>query len=513
MNFLENFLLNQQNKPQNTNNYGITPMQTPEQFAQNQQLNQQRQNLANDLQQPGFIRGLENFLIHPKNALLGAQSQTQELPISYQQPLVGIDMTQQDYDNAQKQGLLPEQNGMVSMGAAENPRKGGLLRDFSNGLNDNLHNSFNINNLENDNNKGFANRIGEATGTGLRFLNSPAGRGLLTAGIVGSTGGNGLQALTYGTTAGVTNQKLKTQDQLYRKALQDEGIDTSDINGYIDGDTYQKYSLSNYRNGMLRLGNKKLSSTDYNNAVKEFGRQHTTGEISDEQYKLYIDALNKRFVDNGIERAIDTGKVGQSNQTYNTRVNTPKRLQIQQQNANTYAKGVNGNLGLGSSRLGLQQEEFEWKKDHPDNSKTIEQLGNLQNLNQDLQDFKGMFDTVPNPKAGIGYQAEVAKNRVRRGVMSLSPNEQAFETSRNNLKFRIITALDDAGKRVTNVEMNQIDKALPSLDMTYAQKQSAYKQLNRLIANKYGIKMGDFQSVPQASGQTFKSGKYQVTVH
>ena len=138
---------------------------------------------------------------------------------------------------------------------SDNPRIGGLINDISGGYRENRNNAFNLknwgdNDLGNDREKGFAYRLGEGLGStarGLkrvggavgRFADSPFGRAAIMAGIVGATGGSGLQALAYGGTAGLGNQVNRMNDKLYRQDLEAQGIDTSNIKGYITKDTYQ----------------------------------------------------------------------------------------------------------------------------------------------------------------------------------------------------------------------------------------------------------------------------------
>lgn len=507
MNLLEQFLINQQQNEKPKFNNILPP----------QQVEQQNQ-LAMKLQQSGSpIRAVENFLIHPKNALFGMKSPQAEVPISYQAPLIGLDMTQQDYANAEKQGLLPHQlDNPITAGLTETPRIGGLLNDFANGFNENANSRFNINNLDSEK-KPISTHIGEGFGTFKRFATSPYGAGLLAGGIGAAMGGGGT-ALAAGLKAGVGNQQIKTQDAMYRKALEDNGIDTSNISGYIDGDMYKNYTLGNYRYGQLALGKDKLTHSDYNNAIKGLDKQLSEGTLTPEEYTRLKDVVNNKFEEDGIKSAIEAGKVRTSNQTKNTEMR--KELLPYQKNAlMTMPQVAIGNMGINAGRLGLAQNEFDYKINHPDAAKQQEKLTNLENLHQDLQDFGAMFDTVPNPKAGYSYQGQVAANKLRRNLTSLSPNEQAFETSRQNLKFRILTSLDDSGKRINQTEMQSLEKAIPSLDMTLAQKQSAYKQLDRLLKTKYGLTLNSINNganIPQQNNpqqQTFKSGKYTVTVH
>ncbi|MBQ2396014.1 MAG: hypothetical protein II304_03070 [Bacteroidales bacterium] len=145
----------------------------------------------------------------------------------------------------------------IDMGVSQNPRSGGFLQGFQ----ENRTTPFAVENLE-PNNKGWNFKLGEAAGTtargvgklgggvgtGLkavgRGLDSPLGRAALVGGIVGLTGGNPLQMLTYGATTGMMNQANRMKDQMYRRELAKYGFDTSGIGGYIGDDTFNKYLQS-----------------------------------------------------------------------------------------------------------------------------------------------------------------------------------------------------------------------------------------------------------------------------
>ena len=97
------------------------------------------------------------------------------------------------------------------------PRRGGVLRDIAEGYRENRNTPFSIDNL--GGRKTFANRFGEAVGTVSRFADSPLGRGLIMAGIVGATGGGALPALGFGTVATARNQQNRMKDELYRNNI------------------------------------------------------------------------------------------------------------------------------------------------------------------------------------------------------------------------------------------------------------------------------------------------------
>lgn len=133
---------------------------------------------------------------------------------------------------------ISEQNIVIS----ENPRVGGLFNDLKNGYNENKNTAFDISNWDKTKkadglDKGLAYRIGEGVGTLARGINrstgafgrglkrvgelsdTPLGRAVIMGGLVGATGGNGLEMLAYGSTAGLTNQQNRLKDRLYRDEL------------------------------------------------------------------------------------------------------------------------------------------------------------------------------------------------------------------------------------------------------------------------------------------------------
>lgn len=154
---------------------------------------------------------------------------------------------------------------------SDGPRVGGLLNDLKNGYNENRNTAFDVKNWDDTTQsngiaKGNAYRIGEGLGTIARGLNrgggvlgqglkkvgqfadTPLGRMAIMGGIVGATGGSGLEALAYGGTAGVLNQANRLKDRLYRDELNKLGIDTSNLKGYINDNTFKNISTQGINN-------------------------------------------------------------------------------------------------------------------------------------------------------------------------------------------------------------------------------------------------------------------------
>ena len=139
----------------------------------------------------------------------------------------------------------------------------GLLNDIRSGARENFATGFAAPNWEqtvtpDGRKKGLGYRFGEGLGSFARFAESPLGRGLLMAGIVGASGGSGLEALGYGTGAGLLNQQSRMKDKMYRNELEKMGFDTTGITGYVGDDTFNKIYQSKqlqdnleYRNALL----------------------------------------------------------------------------------------------------------------------------------------------------------------------------------------------------------------------------------------------------------------------
>ena len=162
--------------------------------------------------------------------------------------------------------------------------KPGLLNDIGAGYRENRTtpislDNFGQNTLEDGRNKGFAYKFGEGLGSFARFADSPLGRGLLMAGIVGGAGGSGLQALAYGGGAGLLNQQSRMKDQLYRNALEQQGVDTSNIRGFVGDDAFKNYSLSNYRNRNLDVKMHLGTLSDNTKRAQLINTMLNTGEL------------------------------------------------------------------------------------------------------------------------------------------------------------------------------------------------------------------------------------------
>ena len=191
----------------------------------------------------------------------------------------------------------------------------GLLDDIRAGARENFATGFAAPNWEqtktpDGRNKGLGYRFGEGVGSLAKFAESPLGRGLIMAGIVGASGGSGLEALGYGTGAGLLNQQSRLKDTMYRNELGKMGFDTTGIRGYISDDTFNKIFQSKqlqdnaeYRNALLkgqRLENEALL------AQKKAELEHKKASEAADR------ALKSRELDIKEMQASNEGKEGQN---------------------------------------------------------------------------------------------------------------------------------------------------------------------------------------------------------
>jgi hypothetical protein len=193
-------------------------------------------------------------------------------PLTIKERLLGRTLSK-DIEDTSK--FNPETGeGELTTGRTSNTRPG-LLQDIASGYNENRSTpisleNFGQNTLADGRNKGFAYRLGEGLGSLARIGESPLGRGLITAGLVGATGGSGLEALAYGGQAGVLNQQNRSADQMYRNQLKDNyGYSEDDLNkvhGYINKDTFN--NLTKSQNSAMNIAIKQ-QTTDSMNRLRE----------------------------------------------------------------------------------------------------------------------------------------------------------------------------------------------------------------------------------------------------
>lgn len=283
---------------------------------------------------------LRELLAGIPQKLLGTPQQDEALPTQ----VIEYSPKTQEYMNAEN---MPTQ---LSLGTKTTPATNGFLQDFMAGAKENYNNAFKPENLQ-PQNKNWATRLGEGVGTALRFGDSSAGRGLMAGAAALALGMSPGQALGYGlgTTAG--RQKILATDTLYRNKLKEMGATEEDLNkikGYIDNDMFKNLSLADYRNSMVNYRNTKLDKDTYLKAQQNIYKMLNDGVITAEEATRQILLLNNEFDRQNTIEFQEGLKKTQGD----------KKLEIQGQNANTYA----GN----SKKPPKPEETEEYKQDLAD---------------------------------------------------------------------------------------------------------------------------------------------------
>ena len=245
-----------------------------------------------------FLRNVGNKVDNLQSKVGSALGQAL---IGKQEPMVdyidikGVDTTSPEF---------AENAPIAEIGVTEAPRVGGLLNDIRTGARENFATGFAAPNWEqtvtpDGRKKGLGYRFGEGLGSFARFAESPLGRGLLMAGIVGASGGSGLEALGYGTGAGLLNQQSRMKDKMYRNELEKMGFDTTGIAGYVGDDTFNKIYQSKqlqdnaeYRNALLK-GQQKGNEINTQLALAKLEQEKVNNATKNalEQQKLNLERL------------------------------------------------------------------------------------------------------------------------------------------------------------------------------------------------------------------------------
>lgn len=267
-----------------------------------------------------------------------------DLPLYEQQmwDKIGYDTIKQNAMQGKNSGLPSINNAMNNLGLESNkttqvvesgletiPGKNGFLTNLIQGYNENFNTPFNKSNVLADN-KGVGTRIGEGLGTVARNLDKPLGRAAIAFGLTKALGGDNAVSAMNALTAGVTNQNLRTQDQIYRQGLQEQGYDTSNIRGWVTDDLYKNYSNSYYK-------------------LRDLQRREETAQVYNELTRLKAE-----------EQAIKNSALPEMQKAKLIQENAKAQYATEMQLARIEAYKNTAALGWG--RLGLQQQGLDIRR-------------------------------------------------------------------------------------------------------------------------------------------------------
>lgn len=189
----------------------------------------------------------------------------------------------------------------------------GLLNDIGAGAKENFATGFAAPNWEQNitpdgRKKGLGYRFGEGLGSFARFAESPLGRGLIMAGIVGASGGSGLEALGYGAGAGLGNQQARMKDSIYRNSLIEQGqnslrntpgfanLDSAEQQAQLDRIANQVNSYRGYLGDdtykQVLAGMQLRDNAEYRNALLKGQRLEQDALLAQKQAELKQKALS-----------------------------------------------------------------------------------------------------------------------------------------------------------------------------------------------------------------------------
>lgn len=421
---------------------------------------------------------------------------------------------------------------------SEAPRVGGLLNDVASGYRENRNTPFSIQNLEPNKNKGIGYRIGEGLGSAVRFGESPAGRALLVSGILGATGGDALQSITYGASTGMQNQANRMNDKIYRNDLintqQQALMNSPKFNQLSEAEQKQildqLHTDSNYM-GLSKEEAKGLNTEQYraklgekqtnmkNKAIENYLTGRQTQQLQDiaDKVNSYRGYLGEKTYGNLInsQQLRDNAayrKMFYDAQQANLREQMEFRrqqaladlnyknmmLEFQKQKEASDRAYQNAQLGLGYAKLGSDNENRrldreERAKDRE--SKILSKQEDFTDVEKQLNNFKGTFKGLPGKAESYTF------GNLRAATGTQTTKEANFNAQRTLLFNQIARKLGGEKGVLSDQDMKRIELALPTLTDSYDQKIAKMKAVEDLLTIRKG-----------GTPQTYKSGKYTVRV-
>lgn len=310
--------------------------------------------------------------------------------------------------------------------------------------------------------KGLGYRLGEGLGSIARIGESPLGRSLLVAGLVGATGGGALPALAYGAQTGMLNQANRNQDRLYRDDL---------IRSY-------QQSLENSPEfANLSDAEKQIQLQNIADSINS-----TRGYMTPQTYSNMIQSNQLR--DNAAYR-----KMYYDAQQENNRQNQEFRrdqLAYQQRQDAINNNFRNRQLGLQMQNM-LNDNAYKWaaleaqKEKNSDND-----LGDIQ---QQLDNFQETFKDMP------GKAESYTLGTLRSLTGTQTTKEANFNAQRTLLFNQIARKLGGEKGVLSDNDIKRIEAALPTLTDSYDQKMAKMKAVYDLLDIKKGSTVGNHKNI------------------
>lgn len=336
-------------------------------------------------------------------------------------------------------------NVTIDSSISQTPRVGGVLNDFIKGYKDNRFNPINM--YQWGEKKGTAERLGEGLGSLVRFGESPLGRSLIVGGLVGATGGNPLQSLTYGTYTGMLNQANRNADRIYR-----DDLITSQQTAFRNSPEYATMTPEEQQTQLQNI-------SDNINAQR--------GYFNKDIYSNLINTQQMR--DNA-----DWRKFYFDTQQENNQINR----EFQQRQLDNSTAQANANRALQWAELNERKRQNDISNDIA-MAKLLKE-GEFSEIEQQLNNFQNSFGKVNNP-----YRYRIAGG-TSEALNMLTPEESNFNSQRTLLFNQVARKLGGEKGVLSDQDIKRIDAALPKLSDTLQQKQAKMQAVYDLLDIKKG---------------------------
>lgn len=364
----------------------------------------------------------------------------------------------------------------------------GWFNDFADGYKDNYNNGFKVSNWnDSEQAKNIAQRLGEGFGSTMRFIDSPAGRALITGGVGLAMGANPAEAFGYGLGAGNIHNKLQIDNQAYRNLLEQQGLDTSKLgNGWVDKDLAQTYALNNYRQGMLQARRDIAQASDNTKRAGLIQRMHASGEISDGEAQRLI-----------AQYGLTVNDFKASNQTRNA--NVREFLAPHQANALDTGTWV-GVQGIGIRDRALEQQA---QQNQYQNAKLSDsQVKDLTSSQQTLTEMDNIINKYLDPKYNdiFGLLGAMQRNPVTSRF-----NPKVSELRQDIDLLRKSIAREKEGSRLTDQDQIYYERALLNPNLTRTEFINLTKKYRQTLVKNSTIMRNNLEKQGK-NVNTFKTG-------
>ena len=339
-------------------------------------------------------------------------------------------------------------NVTIDSSISQTPRVGGVLNDFIKGYKDNRFNPINM--YQWGEKKRTAERLGEGLGSLVRFGESPLGRSLIVGGLVGATGGNPLQSLTYGTYTGMLNQANRNADRIYR-----DDLITSQQTAFRNSPEYATMTPEEQQTQLQNISDNINAQRGYFNK-DIYSNLINTQQMRDnaDWRKFYFDTQQEN---NQINREFQQRQLDNST----AQANANRALQWAELNERKRQNDISNDIAM--AKL-LKEGEF----------------NEFSEIEQQLNNFQNSFGKVNNP-----YRYRIAGG-TSEALNMLTPEESNFNSQRTLLFNQIARKLGGENGVLSDQDIKRIDAALPKLSDTLQQKQAKMQAVYDLLDIKKG---------------------------